>query len=83
MFILNCNCSDYAIQVRASAELITHLTLDIDQLSPSDKVYISEADFKSKRFTFSWSPVITDCSTIHYKILASDCGSCPHLYHTH
>ena len=62
---------------RTSTELIPHFTLDIDQLYLPDKVYISEANFKSKRFTFSWSPVTTDCSTIHYKILASNCGSCP------
>ena len=55
--------------------LIPHL--HVDQLSPPDKVHISGADLKSKSFTFSWSPVATDCSTVHYKILASNCGSCP------
>ena len=27
--------------------------------------------------TFMWSPVGPDCPAIHYKILASNCGSCP------
>ena len=67
----------HQFKVRSSTELMPHLTLDIDQLSLPDKVYISVADFKSKRFTFSWSPVTTDCSMLHYKIIASNCGSCP------
>ena len=45
--------------------------------SPPDKLYISHADFGLKKVTFSWSPVAPDCPTVHYNILASNCGSCP------
>ena len=44
---------------------------------PPNQLYISSADFSSRELTFGWSPVAPDCPAIHYKILASNCGSCP------
>ena len=42
---------------------------------PPKTLYMSNADFVSRKLTFSWS---TDCGTkLHYNILASNCGSCP------
>ena len=39
---------------------------------------MSNADFVSRKLTFSWSIVSTDCvALIHYNIQASNCGSCP------
>jgi hypothetical protein len=38
---------------------------------------VSRNDYSSKELTFSWSPVAPDCPTVHYNILASNCGSCP------
>ena len=29
------------------------------------------------QITFNWSPVDSECSAIHYNILALNCGSCP------
>ena len=50
----------------------------LDHISlPDIKVYVTEADLSSNQLTFSWSPVDTDCSTIHYGISASNCGNCP------
>ena len=47
------------------------------QLPPPNKLFISTANFISRRLTFSWSPVAADCPGVHYNILASNCGSCP------
>ena len=38
---------------------------------------IGTAEFRADQFIFSWSPVSSDCSTVHYSINASNCGSCP------
>ena len=40
---------------------------------------MSNADFVTGHLTFNWSSVSPDCphSSIHYNILASNCGSCP------
>ena len=43
--------------------------------APPETLYMSNADFVSRKLTFSWS---TDCpAMLHYNILASNCGSCP------
>ena len=43
--------------------------------APLLTLYMSNADFISRKLTFSWS---TDCDAmLHYNILASNCGSCP------
>ena len=47
---------------------------------PPNTLIISQADFVSRQITFTWSRVVTNCSNlinIHYRILASNCGSCP------
>ena len=54
----------------------SHVIITIGHLSPPNKLYISTANFVSRRLTFSWSPVVPDCPVIHYNILASNCGSC-------
>ena len=42
---------------------------------PPETLYVSNADFVSRKLTFSWS---TDCGAmVRYNILASNCGSCP------
>ena len=48
-------------------------------IPPPDRVYMSNADFVTGHLTFNWSSVSPDCprSSIHYNILASNCGSCP------
>ena len=51
--------------------------LQIGRLPPPNKLYLSTANFVSRRLTFTWSPVAPDCPAIHYNILASNCGSCP------
>ena len=57
---------------------IHKFTICIGPFPPPSKFYISTADFVSKVFTFSWSPVAPECpAAIHYNILASNCGSCP------
>ena len=58
--------------------LIRHIVITAGQLPPPNKLFISTANFVSWYLTFSWSPVASDCpATIHYNILASNCGSCP------
>ena len=42
-----------------------------------DKIYISKVGFHPNQLTFQWNSVAPDCSTVHYNILASICGSCP------
>ena len=43
--------------------------------APPEILYMSNADFVSRKLIFSWS---TDCGAeLHYNILASNCGSCP------
>ena len=46
-------------------------------LPPPDAISIALVDFGVKEITFSWSPVASDCPTVHNNILASNCGSCP------
>ena len=55
----------------------SHVIITIGHLSPPNKLYISTANFVSRRLRFSWSPVASGCPVIHYNILASNCGSCP------
>ena len=40
---------------------------------------MGNADFIIRQITFTWSSITTesDCSAVHYNILASNCGSCP------
>ena len=58
--------------------LCTHYYYKYTAPFPSpDRLYISYADFGLKELTFKWSPVAPDCPAIHYKILSSNCGSCP------
>ena len=49
----------------------------LDPLPAPNNLHISTANFALKVFTFSWNPATSDCSAIHYNILASNCGSCP------
>ena len=42
---------------------------------------INLADLGSRRLIFSWSLVAPNCPSIHYNILASNCGSCPTTTH--
>ena len=49
----------------------------VGPLPPPNNLHISVANFGSREFTFTWSPVFPDCSSILYIILASDCGNCP------
>ena len=44
---------------------------------PPQKPSLIFADLGLRRVSFAWSPVGSDCSAIHYNILASNCGSCP------
>ena len=55
-----------------------HTILNAVPFPPPDEISIALVDFGPKGITFSWSPVAPDCpTTIHYNILASNCGSCP------
>ena len=38
---------------------------------------IGTAGFRAGQFMFSWSPVSSNCSTVHFSINASNCGNCP------
>ena len=51
--------------------------LQIGRLLSPNKLYLSIANFVSRRLTFTWIPVAPDCPAIHYNILASNCGICP------
>ena len=42
-----------------------------------DKIYINEVGLNPNWLTFQWNSVAPDCSTVHYNINASNCGSCP------
>ena len=46
-------------------------------LLPPECVSISRSDLSSRQFTFKWNSVAPDCLSLHYNILASNCGSCP------
>ena len=49
-------------------------------LSPPNQLYVYyniSNESSLRELTFNWSSVAPDCPTIHYNILASNCGSCP------
>ena len=46
-------------------------------IAPPSNLHVSHIDIGLIQLTFAWSPVAPDCSTVHYNILASNCGSCP------
>ena len=50
---------------------------DTGPLPPPNNLHISVANFGSRELIFTWSPVFPECSSILYKILASNCGNCP------
>ena len=47
--------------------------------APPETLYMSNADFVSRKLTFSWPrSTESDCvALLHYNIQASNCGSCP------
>ena len=45
----------------------------VSPLSPTTSMVVSSTE----QLTFSWTRAFTDCSSVHYNILASNCGSCP------
>ena len=47
----------------------------IDPLPPPSD--ISWARISTEEIVFSWSPVVSNCSSIHYNVLDSNCGVCP------
>ena len=51
--------------------------LQVGQFQPPDKLHLSAANFILGYFIFSWSAAASECSAVHYNILASNCGSCP------
>ena len=54
-----------------------HTSPNAATFPPPDEISIVLFDFGLKEITFSWSPVAPDCPSIHYNVLASNCGSCP------
>ena len=46
----------------------------VDSLPPSNNITLSEVS--NEQLTFSWSPVTTNCPSVHYNINATNCGSC-------
>ena len=46
-------------------------------IAPPSNMHISHIDIGLIQLTFAWSPVVPSCPSIHYNILASNCGSCP------
>jgi hypothetical protein len=42
-----------------------------------EAISLALVNFGRKEIMFSWSSVAPDCPSIHYNILASNCGSCP------
>ena len=73
----------YGANIELIATLIIKICLNkflctyTGQYPPPNTLHISAANFISKELTFTWSSVAPDCPTIHYNILASNCGSCP------
>ena len=55
----------------------TSQCMHVENISPPEKVYITEVNLKLKLVTVNWSPVDSDCPALHYNILPSNCGSCP------
>ena len=51
---------------------------DLDDFPPP-KDFIATMDLSLREITFKWSksPAAPDCPSLHYNILASNCGSCP------
>ena len=49
----------------------------LDQFPPPNIMINDPPDVTSNAVTFSWSVVAPNCPTVHYNILASNCGSCP------
>ena len=45
--------------------------------SSTDSLHIRKIGFHSNLLTFHWKRTATDCSTVHYNINSSNCGSCP------
>ena len=50
------------------------LSLSVSFPSPSNVRLIGASP---NQLTFSWDPVAPNCSSLHYNILAQNCGNCP------
>ena len=57
--------------------LLSLCTLNAAPYPPPEKIFLSLVNFRMKEITFTWSTVTSGCPTVHYNILASNCGSCP------
>ena len=57
--------------------LIVHNYNYVDEYPPPEKLTLSLVNLGLKQIAFTWSPVAPNCHTIHYNILASNCGNCP------
>ena len=69
-------CS-YNIIIVSLITLYGYTLLNAVPFPPPEAISLALVNFGPKEITFSWSPVAPDCPSIHYNILASNCGSCP------
>ena len=47
---------------------------------PLNGIYL--ANVSSEEITFTWNSVVPVCSSIYYRIIASNCGVCPTISNT-
>jgi hypothetical protein len=67
----------YSFTLRFCLWIIYIIKINAVPFPPPDAISLALVNFNPKEITFSWSPVATDCPSIQYNILASNCGSCP------
>ena len=46
-------------------------------MAPPDRLHMSNANSVTRQLTFNLYSAAPDCPSLHYNILASNCGSCP------
>ena len=59
---------------------IVYITLYTGHYPPPIHVYVANAS--SEKLTFSWTSMAPDCSSVHYRINSSNCGTCPTIVNT-
>lgn len=62
----------------------THLTLYLaESYPPPDNIHLVNYSVNPNSLTFAWDPLLSNCSTLNYTIMTTNCGRClPPASHT-
>ena len=52
------------------------MPFNVKNIDPPSPPIVQLVDIKPGELTFSWNPLIVNCSALHYVIISTGCGNC-------